>query len=80
MLVAVDAPVLHQHRDATPAWYDEECPSRQLAAGRSDLGILPVLGLVQVIPVVDSVVPAPPTGALGAVLLPLSARGPPPAS
>ncbi|HEV8309738.1 MAG TPA: hypothetical protein VGW35_18905 [Methylomirabilota bacterium] len=77
MLVAVEAPAVHQHHDAGPAWYDEECPSVRLAAGPGEPGLLPALDLAQPIPVVDLRVPAPPRGALDISVLSLSTRGPP---
>jgi hypothetical protein len=44
-LMGVEAPVLHQHRDAGPAIYDEECPVARLAASEARPGLLHVVDL-----------------------------------
>lgn len=35
-VIAVDAPVVHDHEDGAPAWYNEECPLSRLALGVGD--------------------------------------------
>ena len=77
LLMAGEAPVLHRHGGATPAFYDEACPLSQLLASRSEVGPVRRVDLAQPLPVIGLVVlPAPPDSAVVPVL-PFDPRGPP---
>jgi hypothetical protein len=80
MLVVVDAPSLHQHRDTGPAWYDEECHALRLAVAWRDPEMLPVVEQVHAIAPVYVAVSATPPGLLRGSFLPTSPRAPPIAS
>jgi hypothetical protein len=76
-LLGVEAPVLHLHHGASPAFYDEECPLSRLAATETRVGVSPVFALVQ--PVVVAPLAAGPIaiGGPAAPVLPAAARAPP---
>jgi len=76
-LLVVDAPSLHHHQDAGPAWYDEECPSLRVAIAGSSPGILPVVNTGHPIPLVDVVPPATPAELVRPSLRSPGPRGPP---
>jgi hypothetical protein len=77
IVMAGEAPVLHRHCGATPAFYDEACPLSQLFGSRSEVSPVRRVDLAQPLPVIGLVVlPAPPdSGALS--VLPFDPRGPP---
>ena len=75
--MAKEAPVLHRHGGAAPAFYDEACPLSQLLASRSEVGPVRRVDLAQPLPVIGLVVlPASP-GRAAVSVLPFDPRGPP---
>jgi hypothetical protein len=47
ILMAGAAPVIHQHSDDAPAFYDEVCPLSQLLAGGNEAGLIQRVDLTQ---------------------------------
>jgi hypothetical protein len=76
-LVTAAAPVDHQHRGDTPAFYDEDCPLSQHAASWSEIGLARAVDLIQPLPALDMALPWTSGDGPATFELPFSPRGPP---
>lgn len=77
IVMAGEAPVLHRHGGAAPAFYDEACPLSQLLASRSEVGPARRVDLAQPLPVIGLVVLPVSPGRAAVSVLPFDPRGPP---